>query len=538
MRTPWWRNAVLYQIYPLSFADSNKDGYGDLVGIIDHINYLEWLGVGAIWLSPIYASPMADWGYDVSDFLSIDKIFGTMSDFDRLVKELHDRDIKIILDFVPNHTSIQHAWFKESASSTINPKRDWYIWADPRPDGGPPNNWLSYFGGSAWELSDNTGQYYLHSFLKEQPDLNWRNTEVQKAMIDVMKYWLSCGVDGFRTDAVYSLIKDLDLRDDPANPNYIPGVSDPSEKYLRINSTGQSDMYKILNTFCNVLSEGEGRFLLSEPPFSPYLSLPGLERLYDACIDHPLHAPFNFNLMTLPWSADAYKSFIDEYDSILNADDLPNYVLGNHDRSRLVSRIGESKARMLSFLQLTLRGLPVIYYGDELGMKDAVIKDENEKDPWGKQSPGFDFGRDKARSPMPWLSKQYGGFSDHEPWQPMSPGSDKINVSLEIENHHSLLNMCRELIRLREVYPALTEGGYKSVSCSNDEIFGFTRISAKETFLIILNFSNKPEQFEFAYPPKRLLCSTHARKGQATLSKELAPLEGRLYIIDGEEIKV
>ena len=299
---PWYRRAVLYQIYPLSFADANADGYGDLRGIINHLDYLndgtaDSLGVGAIWLSPVYASPMTDWGYDISDHCAIDRTFGTMADFDRLVSEAHLRGIKVVMDYVANHTSIEHAWFEESRSTLTNAKRDWYIWSDPKPDGSPPNNWLSRFGGSAWKFEEQTGQYYLHSFLETQPDLNWRNPDVRTAMLDVLRFWLKRGVDGFRADAVLSLVKDSHLRDNPPNPAFVKGVSDPADKFLETYSAMKEPLGNVLGGFCNVIASHDDTYLVSEA----YLDVAGLHELYGACREHPIHAPLNFNLMSIHW---------------------------------------------------------------------------------------------------------------------------------------------------------------------------------------------------------------------------------------------
>jgi alpha-glucosidase len=534
MNHKWWRQAVLYQLYPLSFADANGDGYGDLKGIIEHLDYLSWLGIGAVWLSPIYASPMVDWGYDVSDYNRVDPLFGDLATFDKLLKAVHDRGMKLLLDFVPNHTSIEHKWFKESRRSRKDPKRDWYIWADPKPDGTPPNNWLSRFGGSAWELDPKTKQYYMHSYLTEQADLNWRNPEVRAAMLSVLRFWLNRGVDGFRTDAVYSLIKDVELRDNPPNPAYKPGETDPAEAFLRTHSAGQSELFHLINTFCDVMATHPDSFLVSEPP--TYLNLPGLQQLYDACTTHPLHAPFNFNLMVLPWSAKAFREFIDEYESILGPDDLPNYVLGNHDRSRLASRLGEHRARLIAMLQLTLRGMPVVYYGDELGLQDAIIAKGKALDPWGLNVPRHHFGRDGARSPMPWKLAQHGGFSRHKPWQPMAPNADTANVEAQQEHPGSLLNLYQRLIKLRSASSALLEGSYASVETDNAAVYAFTRTSTTQQVLVVLNFSDHGTHFKPTHAPLRLLAGTHARSGAETLSGTLAAHEGRIYLMRGEEV--
>ena len=532
MHTPWWRQAVLYHLYPLSFNDANDDGYGDLEGIRQKLDYLQWLGVSAIWLSPIYRSPMKDFGYDVSDYVDIDPIFGSLASFDNLLAEVHKRDMKLLLDFVPNHTSDQHAWFKESRTSRHSPKRDWYIWADSKPDGSAPNNWLSRFGGSAWKLDEATGQYYLHSFLPEQADLNWRNPAVKAAMLDVMRFWLNRGVDGFRTDAVLGLIKDARLRDNPLNPNWRAGVNDPADQFTTLYSAGQKELLGVIATFCDVLAEHSDRFLVSEA----YLNVPGMHELYGACGEHPIHAPFNFNLMSLPWSATLFRDFINEYEASLGPDDLPNYVLGNHDRSRLVTRLGERRARMIALLQLTLRGMPVVYYGDELGLADAVVKPEEARDPFGILVPGYGFARDGERAPMAWTPEEYGGFSKHAPWTPTAPHIDRLNVATEQTKPGSLINLYQRLIQLRRTSPALRDGVYEVVENTPHHVYAYYRVHESQRLLVVLNFGEEVVTFEPPVTPKRLIAATHARQGRETLSTQLSPFEGRLYLISGEEI--
>ncbi len=490
--SPWYRRTVLYQIYPLSFADSNGDGYGDLAGIIDKLDYLggadgESLGVGAIWISPVFKSPMADWGYDVADYTAIDPRFGTMADFDRLLAESHRRGIKVILDFVANHTSTEHPWFVESKSSRTNPKRDWYIWADPKPDGSEPNNWLSRFGGSAWTYHEPTGQYYLHTFLAAQPDLNWRNTGVREAMLGVLKFWLGRGVDGFRADALTSLIKDDQLRDNPADPSYVEGVSRPADRYFETYSamTGEltSTLSGVVASFCDVLATQDDTYLLSEA----YLGIEGLQQLYGACQAHPIHAPFNFNLMKLPWQAAQFRDFIDEFEAALGPDDWPNYVLGNHDVSRLASRLGQAKARLLSLILLTLRGLPVIYAGDELGLENGTITAAAKRDVAGEAAGES---RDGGRTPMPWDVD--GGFSAAEPWLPYSSDWHEHNVATEERNPSSMLMLYRQLIHLKTANPALTEGDYRSLDVGQTDVFAFAREAGTQRFYILANFSDEP----------------------------------------------
>jgi alpha-glucosidase len=531
---PWYRRATLYHIYPLSFADSNGDGFGDLRGIINKIDYLndgtvESLGINSVWLSPIYMSPMADWGYDVSDHTQIDPRFGSMEDFDELVSILHGRGIKLLMDFVPNHTSILHKWFIDSRSSKDDRRRDWYIWADPAPDGGPPNNWLSYFGGTAWEFDKTTGQYYLHSFLPDQVDLNWRNPDLREAMLDVLRFWLNKGVDGFRADAVSGLIKDAKLRDDLPNPSYKPGSSDPADKFLRVHSSGQNELGSVLGSFCDVLAQKEGRYLLSEA----YLDVPGMNQMYEACSKHPIHAPFNFNLMILDWSAKAFREFIDEYEKSLGPDDWPNYVLGNHDRHRLVSRVGPARARLLAVLQLTLRGLPVVYYGEELGLPDTPIRQHEVRDPWEIRVPDRGLGRDPARTPLPWTGENGAGFTTGTPWLPIGPSASQLNVLSELHDPESSLHLYQHLIHLRAQSPALIEGDYRSIETGNGYVYGYIRETVHQRFLIILNFDSLPATAVLHGKVGNWVAGTHIVEGDGSLGEAgqlvLEPYEGRVY---------
>ncbi len=532
---PWYHHATLYHIYPLSFADSNGDGFGDIKGIISHLDYLNdgaggGLGVGAVWLSPIYVSPMADWGYDVADHMAIDPRFGTMADFDRLLKQVHRRGMKLLLDFVPNHTSNLHNWFLESRSAPINPRRDWYIWAEPAADGGPPNNWLSRFGGPSWTYDDATRQYYLHTFLPEQPDLNWRNPEVRKAMLKVLHFWLNKGVDGFRTDAVYALIKDAQLRDDPPNPNYLPGVSNPSDRLLRMHSEGQTELNRMIGSFCDVLEAANpDSYLLSEA----YLDIPGLHHLYQACTRHPVHAPFNFNLMTLEWGARSFRGFIDQYEASMGPHDWPNYVLGNHDRHRLVSRVGERRARLLALLQLTLRGLPVVYNGEELGLSDGVISASKVRDPLELRVPGLGLGRDPERTPMPWNDQTDGGFTDGTPWLPMGSLDKHNNVELEERQPDSSLNLYRHLIALRSQSPALTDGDYRSIELGSPYVYGYIRETEQQRFIILLNFDQHHGEVMLKGPVGAWIAGTHEVEGDGQRPEgsvvRLKGYEGRVY---------
>lgn len=529
---PWFRERVLYQIYVLSFADSNGDGYGDIQGVIDHLDDIggtseQSLGAGAIWLSPIYRSPMADWGYDVADYCDIDPRFGTLADFDRLMAEAHQRDIKVMLDFVPNHTSIEHEWFRESRSARASKKRDWYIWADPKPDGSPPNNWLNRFHGSAWTLDEGTGQYYMHSFLAAQPDLNWSNPEVEEAMLKVLGFWLARGVDGFRTDAVGSLFKDPQLRDDPPNPDYDAATSDPTDKFLRTYSSMESGASNVLGSFCRVVAGHENTYLVSEADHE----LTNLRRLYDSCREAPIHAPFNFNLMHLEWKATTFREFIDEYEAILEPEDWPNYVLGTHDLSRLVSRVGAPRARLMALIQLSLRGMPVIYNGEELALENGVVPPSMSRDP-GTEHQGHGVNRDRARTPYPWNGDKGAGFTTGTPWLPISDDYVEHNVASESRDPNSMLEFYRHVIHLRSATTALKDGSYRSVEAGNDQVFAYARESSQHRCYVITNFSDSAQTVKLGSIGK-FVAGTHEVSGTGVAHTggeiKLLPLEGRIY---------
>jgi alpha-glucosidase len=376
----WWQRGIIYQIYPRSFMDGNGDGTGDLPGIIGRLDYLEWLGVDAIWISPIFPSPMADFGYDISDYTSVDPLFGTLHDFDRLLAEAHRRGLRVLLDYVPNHTSDRHPWFLESRSSRDNPRRDWYIWRDPSPGGGVPNNWLSAFGGSAWEWDARTGQYYLHTYVKEQPDLNWAHPEVEAGMLDVLRFWFDREVDGFRIDALRQVAKDPAFRDNPPNPDWTPDQR-PYNSLLPVYSADRPENLEVVRRFREVTDSYPDRVLIGE------LWVP-IERLMVCYGVRGLHLPFNFHLITTPWKARSVSALIDQYEAALPSGAWPNWVLGNHDRSRVGSRVGPAQARVAAMLLLTLRGTPTLYNGDEIGLQDVSIPPDAVRDPFERNVPG------------------------------------------------------------------------------------------------------------------------------------------------------
>ncbi len=524
----WWQRGIVYQIYPRSFQDSDGDGVGDLPGITGRLDYLEWLGVDAIWISPFFPSPMADFGYDVSDYCDVEPLFGSLGDFDRLVAEAHARGLRVILDFVANHSSEEHPWFLESRASRENPKRDWYIWRDPAPNGGPPNNWLAAFGGSAWEWDDATGQYYLHSFLKEQPDLNWRNPEVEAAMHGVLRFWMERGVDGFRVDALRRLIKDEHFRDDLPNPDYHAGPGqDPWKALLHVHSLDRPEIHEVIARMRRVLDEYGERVMIGE------LYLP-VERLvaYYGAEGEGCHLPFNFQLLELPWDARTLAAAIERYESLLPPHGWPNWVLGNHDRPRIASRVGAAQARIAAMLLLTLRGTPTMYYGDELGMQDVPIPPEQVQDPWEKNVPGLGLGRDPERTPMQWDSTGNAGFTDGESWLPLAEIHSSANVAVQRQDPTSPLTLYCRLIALRRSEPALEVGSYRSLKVP-DDLLAYIREADDRRLLVMLNLGETTHTVALgeAQMNDRVLLSTH-------LDREGEPVRGVVEVRGDEGVVV
>jgi alpha-glucosidase len=479
----WWQRGIVYQIYPRSFQDSNGDGVGDLRGITSRLDYIRWLGVDAIWISPIYPSPMADFGYDVADYCDVHALFGTLSDFDELVGEAHARGLKVILDFVPNHTSDQHPWFRQSRSSRMSPKRDWYLWRDPAPDGGPPNNWLSNFGGSGWEFDEVTQQYYYHAFLPEQPDLNWRNPEVRSAMFDVLRFWLRRGVDGFRVDVIWHMIKDEAFRDNPRNPSWTPDQR-PYDEFLPVHTADQPEVHGVIREMRAVFEEFEDRVLIGEI----YLPVEKLVQYYGEDMSGA-HLPFNFQLILAPWDARHLAEMIDEYEGALPEGGWPNWVLGNHDQHRIASRVGPEQARIAAMLLLTLRGTPTVYYGDEIGMHDVDIPHHLVQDPYEKNVPGRGLGRDPERTPMQWSAAHNAGFSEGVPWLPIADDYETVNVEAQRDDPESMLSLCHRLIELRRGSPALEVGDFAPVAAQGD-VLAYLRSRDEERFLVMLNLGS------------------------------------------------
>jgi alpha-glucosidase len=507
---PWWQHSVIYEIYPRSFQDSDGDGIGDLNGILARLDYLVGLGIDAIWISPIYPSPMADFGYDVADYCGIDPIFGTMQDFERLLAEVHRRGLKMILDFVPNHTSDQHPWFIDSRSSRENPKRNWYLWRER------PNNWLSNFGGSGWKLDNTTDQYYFHSFLKEQPDLNWRNPDVKTAMFDVLRFWLRLGVDGFRVDVMWLLIKDAQFRDNPSNPGYRLGQAS-SNRLLPIYNSDRPEVHKLVAEMRAVVDEFPDRVLIGEI----YLPVKQLMTYYGTDLKGA-NLPFNFQLLQCAWSATAVAQVISEYEGALPTGAWPNWVLGNHDQPRIATRVGTRQARVAAMLLFTLPGTLTLYYGEELGMTNVPIASEHVRDPAEKNEPGLGQGRDPERTPMPWDNSHLAGFTKGSPWLPLGDEHSNINVEALQKDRSSILCLYRRLIGLRRKHPTLIRGSLQALAVES-EVLRFQRVEEQDRILVLLNMGHVPMQVEIE--PGCVLASTFFDREGKRVSGTVA-LEG------------
>ncbi|MBO3741958.1 alpha-amylase family glycosyl hydrolase [Actinoplanes flavus] len=491
----WWRSAVIYQIYPRSFADSDGDGIGDLPGIIDHLDHLNngtsrSLGIDAVWLSPFYPSPQADFGYDISDYRAVDPVYGDLADFGKLVDEVHQRGMRLIVDLVMNHTSDQHPWFAESRSDRTNPKRDWYIWADGR-DGGPPNNWLSSFErcGAAWTLDPTTGQYYLHSFTPQQPDLNLRNPRVRAAIEDVWRFWLELGVDGFRIDVAHRLIKDSLLRDNPGPlAAFRRHHSHPELRQFNIDRPESHDLLRELRRVLDGYGDG---LLLGEVPISDD------SRLVEYFGADGMHTVFHIAFWEQPWDAAAFRTTVDGMSALARPDALPTYALATHDISRTVSRYGPAQARVAALMQFTLRGLPCVYYGEEIGMADSAPPVVFDVD-----------GRDGQRVPMQWEPTGT-GFTTGTPWLPFGRDIATANVRVQDHDPGSMLNLYRRLIGYRHASEALRFGDYESLRSPRDT-YVYRRRTAGEELIIALNFADRPIVLGFGEGAGMLELSTSA----------------------------
>jgi len=522
----WWQKAVFYQVYLRSFKDSNSDGVGDLAGIIDNLDYIKGdvgtgLGADAIWINPFYPSPMKDFGYDVCDYCDVHPLFGDLETFERLIEAAHERNIKVVIDWVPNHTSSEHPWFLDSKSSTLSEKREWYIWKDPSPDGSFPNNWGSCFGGPAWTFDEKTGQYYFHQFDSSQPDLNWRNPEVQDAMFDTLRFWLDRGVDGFRMDVVYMIWKHPDMPDQAckaSDNNHIP-LNNFYERQIQNYSCNFNGIHSLIARIRAVVDEYPDTVTIGE------LWLPLEERVKYYGKGDEFQLPFNFGLFYtggfsgfLEYGADNYRNHVEHFERLCPASGWPNYVVGNHDIPRLVSRVGsEDKARVVALLLLTIRGTPTIYMGDELGLEEAVIAPERIQDPAGKAM-GASHNRDGCRTPLPWSNTNFGGFSDVEPWLQMPADWFERNVESMQGDERSIWSFYSKLIHYRQSHDSLMLGDYQTKP-SPRGTYAYTRRYRNEIHLVLLNLSDSRQQFEIQEGNKFVL-GTHA---------EMEPVSGNFY---------
>jgi alpha-glucosidase len=500
VRAQWWQHAVFYEIYPRSFKDSNGDGIGDLNGITSKLDYLADLGVDAIWITPFYPSPQVDFGYDVSDYENIDPQFGTLADFDRLVAEAHKRRIKVIIDYVLNHTSDQHPFFKASRQSRSSPYRDWYIWRDPKPDGGPPNNWSSSFGPVAWTLDEKTGQYYYHRFYSEQPELNWRNPAVEKRMFETVRFWIKRGADGFRLDAVNFLFEDTQFRDNPVLEALRPGSTTEHQQELKYNR----DLPEIQEVLVRLRAFTDGidpnRVLIGEAYVNKWEEM---IRYYGPA-NKGLQLPFNFFLVmeSVRNSLDAatFRGIINDSEKALQGR-WTTYVLNNHDIPRSYDRYGDGQhndeiAKLLATMLLTLRGSPFLYYGEEIGMVTTEPKTiEEVRDPVGKRYWPVRKGRDGERTPMQWDMSLQSGFTTGQPWLKIPASARERNVAAQAADANSILNFYRQLIRLRRRSPALLDGNYLSVG-TDPHIFAYRRRTSNQTMFIALNMSNESRSLQ------------------------------------------
>jgi alpha-glucosidase len=513
----WWQRAAIYQIYPRSFSDSNADGVGDLRGIAQRLDHLAGsessLGVGAVWISPFYRSPMADFGYDVCDYTDVDPIFGTLEDFDHLIAEAHRRDLRVVVDWVPNHTSDQHPWFLESRSSRHNPKRDWYVWRDAKPDGGLPNNWESAFKavGPAWTFDETTQQYYLHSFLPQQPDLNWENPEVEAAMHDVLRFWLDRGVDGFRIDVVQKIAKDPELGDNKAGLRHDEDWPTIHDRLRRIRA---------------VVDEYDDRMLVGE------VYLQDLRRVVEYInTGDQLDLAHNFVFLHLPWDGPAMRMSVEDFDQLAEQAAWPAWFFANHDHPRAATRYagedpgsGERRARAAALLICTLRGTPFIYQGEELALPDVEIPPELVVDVDG---------RDPERAPIPWEPPSEAGpgagFTTGVPWLPITPEAERLSVRSQLRDPHSTLQLVRRILALRAREPALQGGDQRSLDAA-PSVFCYTR-EFDQRFLVALNFTSEPTPLELRESP--------APSAEVELStdprRELAPVDLDTLVLGPDE---
>jgi oligo-1,6-glucosidase len=539
----WWKSSVVYQIYPRSFQDSNGDGIGDLRGIIKRLDYLQSLGVNIVWLSPVYQSPNDDNGYDISDYRAIHPEFGTMDDFDELLEGLHNRRMKLVMDLVVNHSSDEHSWFQASRKSPDNPYRDWYIWRRPAADGGPPNNWQSFFGGSAWELDKTTGEYYLHLFTKKQPDLNWENKFVREAVYDIMRFWLDKGVDGFRMDVISLISKK-------------PGLPDAEDPHDVMNAYANGprlheflqEMHREVIQHYDIVTIGETPGITTDNAY-----------LYVGSDRNELNMAFQFDLMAIdqgdtrfdykPWKPKEFFDIFIRWDKALSERGWNNIFLGNHDFQRIVSRFGDDKdfrnesAKMLATFMLSMRGTPTIYQGEEIGTPNTVFNSiEEHNDIWTRNlydihvREGGDpeeflklanfAARDHARVPVSWDDSEGAGFTDGKPWIKLNTHYKDINVAAAEKDPSSVLHYYRRMLAIRKEYHAFAFGDFEVLDSGNENVFAFRRSHQGQTVESWLNFSSDTQQCDVPGGYKMLI-GNYDSPGEGTLR----PWEGAVFLI-------
>jgi alpha-glucosidase len=520
---PWWKHAVFYEIYPRSFADSNRDGVGDLNGITSKLDYLKDLGVNAIWITPFFPSPQVDFGYDVSDYENIDPMYGTLADFEHLAKEARARGIRIILDFVVNHTSDQHPWFIDSRSSRNSAKRDWYIWRDGKTQESPPNNWNSTFGGPAWTFDPNTGQFYYHFFYPQQPDLNWRNPAVREAMFDVTRWWYQKGAAGFRLDAVNALFEDPKLQDNPELPG-LNKFGDPNEENLY--NSDLAEVHGVLRGLREVADE-YGAVLIGE---TWTRDIGGLKQYYG---DHSNELQMPMDLMFTTINKLSPPELRRQIASVDAAGGWPVYVISNHDIVRSYVRYGDGVhndaiAKLMAALYLTLRGTPILYYGEEIGMENNdPVRKADVKDPIGRTGWPQEKGRDGERTPMQWDATANAGFSSNTPWLPIPPSYRTHNVASEVKDPSSILTVYRRLLRLRRENTALREGEYVALNEDDPNVLSYLRRYKNQAVLVALNMSDSAQLVKFDLTPmgfnsksaRTLLSTQSGQAGKRSVSQ-------------------
>ena len=536
MAPPWWQTGVVYHVYPRSFQDADGDGVGDLDGITARLDHLVWLGVDAVWIGPFYPSPQADFGYDVADHCDVDPLFGDLAAFDRLVAEAHRRGLRVIVDWIPNHTSDRHPWFVESRAGRSSPKRGWYVWRDPGPDGGPPNNWLSAFGGPAWTWDEATGQFYLHSFLPQQPDVDWRHPALREAMHGVLRFWLDRGVDGFRVDVANHVLKDAALRDNPPHPAPSGGHK-PTAPYDRQrhlydrDQAGAVDLYRGVRALVDGHEPGRDRVLLGETFLAH--DLPAWASYFGGEGGAALHLPLNFGLLETAWTAPALRAHVEAVEAATPEHGWPSYVLGSHDERRLAGRLGPDKARQAAVLLSTLRGTPTLYAGDEIGTPDVEVPPDSVRDPAALRTGIAGLGRDAGRTPMAWDGSASAGFSTAPPealWLPLHDGHETINVEAEARDPGSILNLYRRLLALRRARPALHAGRFRALDDAPADVFAWERRHGDDRALVFLELGGAAREVAVGAGWRRAASTHDAEPADVGGALRLRPWEGAVLV--------